>query len=241
MNGARIETFGNITLFGDSIPKGYTTKNGKIEKIGTDAVSLLERKYGFSVDNRSVYGQTVGRLYARRAVDRYLEEETAGGTPRTVVFCLGGNDADYDWAAVAARPDAPHEPKTPLPEFKRELNELVRKLKNAGVKVALTNLPPVDSSRFFERVICRAADGERVLRFFNGDVTNINRHQETYNLAVIETAVRNECRVIDIRTPFLMQIDYLRNYSDDGIHPNAAGHKVIAESVESFIDALPAT
>lgn len=231
------EQYGKITLFGDSIPKGYTTKCGKIEKVEGDAVTLLEKKYGFSIENRSMYGQTLNRLYERRVVERYIEE-SKGSPDRTVVFCIGGNDSDFDWKAVAAEPLAPHESKTPLPLFKRELGELIVKLKNDGVKVMLTTLPPVDSSRFFEKIICRMADGEQVLRFFNGDVTNISRYQESYNLAVIETAVKNDCRLIDIRIPFLMQHDYLSNYSDDGIHPNAAGHKVIAESVMQFIDDL---
>ena len=227
--------FGKITLFGDSIPKGYTTKGGKIEKVDKDAVSNLEEKYGFKIENRSVYGQTLNKLYERGVIDRYLEE-TAGQSGRTAVFCIGGNDSDYDWKAVAAAPKAFHQSKTPLNVFERELDELIGKLQNDGVNVLLTTLTPVDSARYFEQVISRIADGEKVLEFLSGDITNINRHQECYNLAVIGAAVKNKCRIIDIRSEFLMQTNYLVNYSEDGIHPNAGGHAVIAKSVMKFID-----
>ena len=203
-----MRNFGKITLFGDSIPKGYTTKGGRIEKVDKDAVSLLEEKYGFRIENRSAYGQTLHKIYERRMVERYIED-TRGEKDRTAVFCIGGNDSDYDWKAVAAAPKAFHESKTPLSVFEKELDELIKKLK---------------------------ADGVQVLEFLSGDITNINRHQECYNLAVIGAAMKNDCKIIDIRSDFLMQTDYLVNYSDDGIHPNAGGHRVIAKSVMKFID-----
>ena len=87
-----MKEFGKITLFGDSIPKGYTTNGGKIEKVNKDAVSILEEKYGFHIENRSVYGQTLNKLYERGVIDKYLEE-TAGQSGRTAVFCIGGNDS----------------------------------------------------------------------------------------------------------------------------------------------------
>lgn len=226
--------FGKITLFGDSIPKGYTTKRGKIEKVREDAVTRLESHYGVKVENRSAYGLTLDKLYERGTVDKFIAE--GSGELRTAVFCIGGNDSDYDWRAVAADPDGEHHSKTPLDKFKRELDELIVKLQSADITVLLTNLPPVDSKRYFDKVISKIADGEQVLRFFKGDLTNINRHQEGYNLAIMEAAVKNGCRLIDIRSPFLLQIDYLSNYSDDGIHPNEAGHRIIAESVMRFID-----
>ena len=230
-----MRNFGKITLFGDSIPKGYTTKGGRIEKVDKDAVSLLEEKYGFRIENRSAYGQTLHKIYERRMVERYIKD-TRGEKDRTAVFCIGGNDSDYDWKAVAAAPKAFHESKTPLSVFEKELDELIKKLKADGVQVLLTTLTPVDSKRYFERVISNVADGEKVLEFLSGDITNINRHQECYNLAVIGAAMKNDCKIIDIRSDFLMQTDYLVKYSDDGIHPNAGGHRVIAKSVMKFID-----
>ncbi len=231
------EKFGNITLFGDSIPKGYTTIGGKIEKIEENAVQILEKEYKISIENRSKYGITLHRLYERQVIEKYLED-SAGDPKRTVVFCIGGNDSDFDWKAVAASPLEAHESKTPLKLFRKELNELISKLQREDVKVAITTLPPVDSARFYETVICKIADGEQVLRFFDGDLTNISRCQEGYNLAIMETAAENGCKLIDIRSPFLMRRDYLHHYSDDGIHPNQNGHRIIAESVMQFIDAL---
>lgn len=231
-----MKEFGRIALFGDSIPKGYTTKGGKIEKVKDNAVSLLEAKYGFHIENHSAYGLTLHKLYERGAVEEFLRE-SRGEKERAAIFCIGGNDSDYDWRAVARDPAGAHESKTPLDVFRKELCELIDKLQAEGVRVLLTTLPPVDSQRYFDRVISKVADGGKVLEFFKGDLTNISRHQERYNLAVIEAGVKKGCKIIDIRSAFLMQRDYLKNYSDDGIHPNEAGHRVIARSVSEFIDA----
>lgn len=95
----------------------------------------------------------------------------------------------------------------------------------------LFSLPPIDSQRYFRNVISARADGERVMEFFRGDVTNIARHQEAYNLAVMKAALENGCPFIDFRTDMLLMPDYLACLSDDGIHPNARGHEEIARIV----------
>lgn len=75
------------------------------------------------------------------------------------------------------------------------------------------------------------------MRFFKGDVTNINRHQECFNYEIIKAAAENGCKIIDIRTGLLMDFGYLSGYSSDGVHPNEAGHKVIAEEIIKLIDS----
>lgn len=72
-----------ITVFGDSIPKGYTTKDNKIERLSISAVDIIEKHYGINIDNRSCYGQTLDKLYKRGIVDKYIEELNPGvKTPR---------------------------------------------------------------------------------------------------------------------------------------------------------------
>ena len=52
--------------------------------------------------------------------------------------------------------------------------------------------------------------------------------------------MKNDCKIIDIRSDFLMQTDYLVNYSDDGIHPNAQGHEIICGALTDYAQEIHA-
>ena len=137
-----------ITIFGDSIGKGITTDNGKIEKISRGAVELFENEYNLKVDNRSVYGQSLKRLCQKGVIDRYINE-IDDNSQNVAVIELGGNDADFNWRAVALFPDINHDSQTPIKEFSALYGETVDKLNKAGVKVVVCTIVPIDSERFF--------------------------------------------------------------------------------------------
>ena len=218
-----------ITLFGDSISKGLYLDNKRIKRIEHSAVDILSEEYGIKVDNFSSFGQTLKKCFEKGYFDRYLNERT--NEHDTLVIELGGNDSDYNWEEAAQSPFEEHLPNTPLNEFESILDTLIKKLKKNGVSPVFLSLPPVDSQRYFKNVICGRADGERVMQFLCGDVTNIARHQETYNTAILKKALENGCEFIDFRTEFLLMIDFLDCLSDDGIHPNQKGHEAIAKII----------
>lgn len=218
-----------VAIFGDSISKGIVYENKKLLKLKDSMVNIVAEEYGLDVINYSKYGQTLKKLTERHAVEKYLEE--VGKKGDYAVFCIGGNDADFDWASVAETPLEDHLPATPVPEFEELLSANIKLLKDAGVNVIITTIPPVDSQRYFKEVISKIADGDKVLEFFDGDVTNISRHQECYNLALVKCAAKYGCMLIDLRTGFLLDRKYLRNYCEDGIHPNEQGHRFMAEEV----------
>ena len=92
-----------ITVFGDSIGKGVFTDGGKIEVIKDNAVRLFEEWKGIEIDNRSGYGQSLKRLLDKGVIEKYI----AGldkSKRNIAVIELGGNDADFDWKAVADAP-----------------------------------------------------------------------------------------------------------------------------------------
>ena len=74
------------------------------------------------------------------------------------------------------------------------------------------------------------------MEFLNGDLTNISRYHECYNLAIVKCALENDCRLIDLRTPLLLDRKYMDLLCPDGIHPNEQGHGLMAKVVESIID-----
>ncbi len=225
-----MQTEKKIAVFGDSISKGIIYENEKIKKLDDGVVNLIAADYGYEIHNYSQYGQSLKKFCEKGAVERFLSQ-IEGKSENYAVFCFGGNDADYNWRQVVTDPQFDHQANTPLPEFKMLLEEKVSELQDGGVKVVLTTIPPVDSQRYFDNVISKIVDGDKVLEFFNGDITNISRHQEAYNYAIIGVATAHGCPIIDLRTGFLLDRNYLKNYCVDGIHPNSHGHKFMAEQV----------
>lgn len=222
-----------VVVFGDSISRGIVSEGDKLVRLEADAASLIEKQYGYEISNKSRFGLSLKRLCEKRTVEAFIE----GGAEDVdiAVLCIGGNDADYNWEEVGKTPWVDHQPYTSPEEFGQLLCKTVELLQGRGISVLLCTIPPVDSQRYFDNVICKRADGERVLEFLNGDVSNISRHQEVYNYVIIGCARRYSCPIIDLRTGFLLDRFYLSNYCADGIHPNGSGHKFMAEQIVSSL------
>ncbi len=227
----------NITIFGDSISKGVSITDGKIVKVENNAVNLLEEHYGISINNRSVFGQTLKRVYDKKLIDEYLNNLDEN-KQNVLVISLGGNDSDYNWDQVAAFPLNEHHSKTPIAEFTKILEEIIIKVKQKNVRLILTNLFPIDSNRYFDNIISKKNDRSNILQFLNNDISNLSRHQEVYNDTIIKLGNKYNVPVLDIRSIFLLNTHFLLNLSLDGIHPNADGQIEIAKVLIEQIDNL---
>ena len=224
----------NLVVFGDSIPKGIIYEDGKIKRAKTVAVDVLGKYYRFdNVYNSSVYGQTLTRLMSKKTIDEYISS-CGKDDEKYAAICIGGNDADYNWQRVAASPDAMHGSVTNLDDYAYMLDQAINKLKAAKHKVFLLTLPPVFSQLYFSNVISKLADGDNVLRFLNGDVSNIYRHQELFNNEVVKCAFRNDVKLIDIRASLLEDRDCLDKYCIDGVHPNQKGQEFLANKIIQY-------
>lgn len=221
----------NLVIFGDSIPKGIIYDNGRIKKARVCAVDILTEYYKLdSVKNYSVYGQTLARLTAKGTIDEYLKTVDLS-QDNYAAICIGGNDADYDWKTIALSPEKAHLPLTPIDEYAAMLDKAVKKLLNFGHKVYLLTLPPVYSHLYFDNVISKIADGESIMKFLGGDVSNIYRHQELFNYEVIKCAYENNVNLIDIRSALLNDRDCYGKYCLDGVHPNEIGQNFLANTI----------
>ena len=223
--------------FGRLYSKRHLYTGQSTKKMSDSAVKQIADHYQVSIDNFSFYGQTLSRLSKRGFLDKYIESLNKKDF-NVAVISLGGNDSDYDWKEVAASPTEVHWPKTPPKEFEALLNTTIEKLKKNKVKVFLTNIPPVDSKRYFEKVIIKNADKDGVLKFLKGDIENIYRHQELYNNIITRCAINNGCHLLDIRSKLLSKVNYLDFMSEDGIHPNETGQTKIAQSVIEQLDMI---
>ncbi|MBR2968124.1 MAG: SGNH/GDSL hydrolase family protein [Clostridia bacterium] len=224
----------NLVVFGDSIPKGIIYEEGKIKRASKIAVDVLGEYYRFdNVYNSSIYGQTLTRLMSKGKIDEYISS-VDNSDEKYAAICIGGNDADYDWRSVAASPDLAHSSVTRLEDYSSMLDEAIKKLKQSNHKVFLFTLPPVFSQLYFSNVISKMADGNKVLRFLNGDVSNIYRHQELFNGEVVKCAFRNDVKLVDIRASLLDDRDCLNKYCIDGVHPNQKGQEFLAKTVIQY-------
>ena len=91
---------------------------------------------------------------------------------------------------------------------------------------------PVVAERYV-KWISRGLDAEKILKYL-GSYEYIYRWQERYALEALKTALSTETEVFDLRSQFLYQRDFADFMCEDGIHPNPAGHALIAQAVGSY-------
>ncbi|MEG1751618.1 MAG: SGNH/GDSL hydrolase family protein [Clostridia bacterium] len=216
-----------VYVLGDSIAKGIVYVDEKLQRSQNSAISILEKELDIQIINLSAFGQTLPRICEKKFIENIIE----GKGKDVVVFSIGGNDSDYNWKEVAISPNKNHIPKTPISQFYNLLDKNIKKLKKNNYTVILVNLPPIHSARFFSNFICKQANGDAVLKFLQGDITNIYRHQEAYNNVIVKCGNKNNCTVVDIRTPLLLNRHYSSLLCDDGIHPNEKGQALIAKII----------
>ena len=220
-----MEVIRRIALYGDSILKGIQLPpdSEKYRVENTVDFSRLEQKLGCRIDNFSRFGCTVTK--GKQLIERAL---SAGKLGDVVVMDYGGNDCDFNWAEVSADPTAEHQPKTPLAEFLATYRQIIALLRKNGIQPVLTNLPPLQPQWFFDW-FCGRLNQKNILSWL-GDVGTIYRYQENYSRAVERLALEEGVKLVDLRGAFLASRRIENLFCRDGIHPNAAGQKLIAET-----------
>ena len=205
-----------IFLYGDSIGRGviYNEERRRYCLSGHRCTKQL-KEMGVPVEDHCRMGATI--LDGMRELG---ESELLPGDLAVIEF--GGNDCDMDWSAVAERPDAAHEAKVALPDFRGALSRFIRDVRKAGATPVAVIPPPLMADRYY-RWVSRGLDAEAILAYL-GDEACIYRWQELYADAVRDTAERESCPVLDVRRLMLARRDLARLMCLDGIHPNDDAH-----------------
>lgn len=222
-----------LCVFGDSIGKGvvFDSSKGRYVTAEHPFIKLLGERTGAVIDSYCRFGCTLdkGAEIIEKKLDRL-------GDYDYVVLQYGGNDSDFDWAAVADSPEAFHDCKTPVARFREIYENLLEKITSVGARPIMMNLAPVDSEKYY-RWISRENDGGAIMRFL-GEARRIEHWNEMFNNAVWSTAALMGVPVLDIRSPLLFERDFTSFICEDGIHPNEAGHELIADRILSVGGAL---
>ena len=114
-----------ICIIGDSITGGvvYLSDSAKYTHWKDSFVNLLGASLDTEMKNHSKFGCTSGAALKR--LERYSKDIAA--CPNTLVM-LGGNDSDFNWPAVAAEPEAPHDCNTPVKRFRECYNAVLDRI-----------------------------------------------------------------------------------------------------------------
>ena len=100
-----------LIIFGDSVIKGVHHCGGKFHLCPDHDFASLQA-VGVEAHNYAKMGATIGTGLS--ILQRRLSACVPGAT---VLFSFGGNDCDYNWAEIAAAPEAGHLPHTPPERF----------------------------------------------------------------------------------------------------------------------------
>ena len=216
-----------IILWGDSIGKGVVySEERKRYMIAKDRCVNLLRAAGLDIESHAVMGATIADGY-----EQFLESETKPGSHLVIEY--GGNDCDPDWDAVAREPECFHDGRTPLAQFRALLGQFIEAGRQRGLRPVLAVPPPLDAQRYF-RWISQQRSAERILRYL-GDVQHIYRWHERYVLAIHDVARAYDCPELDLRSPFLDARFMPGLICRDGIHPNEAGQRLMADTALSVL------
>lgn len=220
-----------VYVWGDSIAKGIVFDAARGRYVG------LRERSGFSraaealhveMENHARFGMTSQR--GRLALENGLQSAEPGSP---VMLSFGGNDVDYDWAAISETPKERHDPHVLPEQFAENMAQMVRDARGAGLIPVLLTLPPIDSERYFSWVTRGLEKGENVLKWL-GDVERIYRTHRGYSEILCQVARTVNAHLIDVRGAFERAGDSLRRLCVDGIHPNAEGHALIGQALTEY-------
>ncbi|WP_077391169.1 SGNH/GDSL hydrolase family protein [Mobilibacterium timonense] len=223
-----------ICVFGDSVARGvvFDEARQRYTNLKENFISLTEERIHIPFKNFSVFGATISKgeqMMARRS--------DSLGSYEYSILEFGGNDCDLNWKEISESPSSDHPAKTPLDKYESTYREMIQSSLSRGLKPILLTLPPLDPERFFQWV-SRGLDRDKIYSYIGGDVNNIYRWHKEYNDIVLSLGREYGLPVIDIRSALESQGDYSRFLCADGMHPNAEGHRLIADCLASSLGSL---
>lgn len=197
-----------VVAVGDSVTYGVRP-NGRVlaQEVFPSLVERSLRLEGIAarVVNAGVPGNTTEDVLKR------LDRDVSAHKPAIVILMIGINDGAY----VDPGPKARTEPRVPLPRFRENIRTIVGRLRAAGSAVLLLTPNPI-SRRYIYSTFGYYGSHE------------ITGTQQPYVDALLEAGRALRVPVVDVFAEWRSEGD-LDQYLVDGVHPNAAGHRKIAE------------
>ncbi|MGF1492849.1 MAG: SGNH/GDSL hydrolase family protein [Microcoleaceae cyanobacterium] len=190
-----------IVILGDSITKAGSQHGGYIWLV-QNYLSILYPEEKFDLKGAGISGEKSTDLLSRFQTDVLNEN------PNLVIIQVGVNDA------LQRTGNSNANPKADIDRYSQTLSQMVTLAQVDQVSVLL--LSPILASEDF--------------------TTQENQRLKQYIAAMQKVATENRCQFINLNVPFYRVITTYQQYAGqgqniltrDGIHPNIAGHQVIA-------------
>ncbi len=221
-----------VVIWGDSLAKGVVWNEARKRHAycKTTAVDIAAGRLGIEIVNHSKFGCT-----APQGLEMMERDVQDGILCDAAVIEFGGNDCNFDWAAVSEHPDATHLPATPPQAYLESMRGMVRRLLQQGIRPVLLTLPPIDAERYFRFLVGDKLNPKHILRWL-GDVQQIYRYQEMYSLLVEKVAREFSIRLINLRERCLEHHGFVKEMlCEDGLHLTEEGQRFIGETVADLV------
>jgi len=215
---------------GDSILEGviHNAQTNRYHILPENFVALSGKKLNVEWKNFARMGSTV--LDGKEQLESHLRQINDCDY---ILLSFGANDCNHNWEEISRYPNKQHHPKLELSVFHKKYVELIQRIQKMGKMPVLLSLVPVASQGIFN-ARCQGRNKQNILKFLRGDIENIYRWVSMYNLEVFKVAQETNVPVINITSCFLKELDYTKFLCDDGVHPNALGHELIAKALDDF-------
>ena len=221
-----------VVVWGDSLAKGVVWNEARKRHAYSKltAVDIAADKLGIEIVNRAKFGCT-----APQGMELMERDGNDGIVCDTAVIEFGGNDCNFDWAAVSEHPEEQHLPATPPEEYLKSMRAIVRWLFARNIRPVLMTLPPIDAERCFRFLVGDRLNPKHILKWL-GDVQQIYRYQEMYSLLVEKVARECSIQLIDLRQRCLENRGFVKEMiCADGLHLTEEGQRFIGEAAADLV------
>ena len=225
-----------LVVFGDSILKGVITipgSNKLFDVTENDSLTLAQKKLGFELDNRAIYGNITSKGLLK--LQKFFEKDGAAD------FCViefGSNDCDYDWNIfkpdAQLPPAAEIQPKVPLEQYLANLTQMVDLCRANKTTPLMMGLIPYVCDDWYKTII-KGQDEAAISNFLGGTSETLSKNQLVYKNAQADFVKKNNVQFLD---PWTIFEGHKELMCYDGIHPNEKGYEQLSNAWVEFLSNI---